>query len=290
MKKSDFILELEKPNFIKWVSYVMLDWLIIIVLMTVSFWIHYPVVYVLAIFFIGTRQHALSILGHDGAHLLASKNRKLNDWATCLFVFWPLGIGIGGYRKFHFTHHKTVGTIDDPELIHKASAAPKWDLPIRKKKHFIHLLKDIVGLSSLELLRLIKFIKPISLSDKIGPVIWWLVIISILVHFEIYFPIILWFTSIISSFWAVFRLRVWIEHTGSENTHRVSANWWQKLIFAPHNSWCHYEHHLYATIPLYNLDKVRTFDKSKSIMSITELFKSYRFYPIISSGQVGRDK
>lgn len=39
--------------------------------------------------------------------------------------------------------------------------------------------------------------------------------------------------------------------------HRFRPNWWQKLLFFPHNIWLHPEHHRLPSIPLWRLPVVR---------------------------------
>lgn len=280
------ISELSKPKISRWLFNTILDWAIIISLMIAAIKLNHPVVYILSVFIIGSRQHALAIMGHDGAHYAACENRQLNDIMASVFVFWPLGIGINGYRKFHFAHHKKVGTPEDPELILKRLSRPQWELPAKNSKHITHLIKDLFGISYRELFKISRSIKSVGKIDIIGPVTWWLVMIVTLFYFGQYIPLILWFASVFTSYWAVFRLRVWFEHQGTTETNRVHAVWWQKLIFAPHNVWYHYEHHLFPSVPFYNLDKVRNMEKGKSIISVGELFRSFRVHSFLGSGRI----
>ena len=50
-----------------------------------------------------------------------------------------------------------------------------------------------------------------------------------------------------------FRLRLWLEHQGTPETHRLHLNFWQAALLAPHNSWLHWEHHTWPTIPYHRL-------------------------------------
>ena len=107
-----------------------------------------PAGYVLAVLILGNRQHGLALLGHDGTHYTLSHNRKLNDVLTNLFAWWPLLLTNGGYRALHNGHHKHLSTDDDPEIIHKKSRAPQWDLPAPLTRILGYAAKDLVGYSS----------------------------------------------------------------------------------------------------------------------------------------------
>ncbi len=58
------------------------------------------------VFVIGTRQHGLGVLGHDGAHGLISRNRRVNNILTNMALL-PLGALSEGYRPFHLKHLAT---------------------------------------------------------------------------------------------------------------------------------------------------------------------------------------
>src|SRR5207245_10893270 len=102
-----------------------------------------------AISTIGTRQHALAMLGHDGTHYHVSRAKRLNDVLTNLFAAWPLAFSSSGYRRWHLEHHRTVGTGADPELMMYRMFGKKWSPDASPRKLF---LTDLIGLGSFELL------------------------------------------------------------------------------------------------------------------------------------------
>jgi fatty acid desaturase len=97
------------------------------------FW--YPVLYVVAVLFIGARQHALLILGHDASHFRTLKTRWHNDLFANLFMMWPTFASVEGFRKFHGTHHQYTNLPDDGNRhiwrTHDAAGelAPDWQFP-----------------------------------------------------------------------------------------------------------------------------------------------------------------
>src|SRR5258706_10150001 len=90
------------------------DWAIIVTAYMIAARAHHFIVYAAAIFVIGTRQHALGVLAHDGAHGLISRNRTVNRILTEIGA-WPLVVNVhGGYKEWHWEHHRELGTSDDP--------------------------------------------------------------------------------------------------------------------------------------------------------------------------------
>ena len=55
---------------------------------------------------IGSRQHALLILGHDASHYRYLPTRWQNDLFANLLLMWPTFASVEGFRKFHGTHHQ----------------------------------------------------------------------------------------------------------------------------------------------------------------------------------------
>jgi fatty acid desaturase len=75
------------------------DWSVVFVACWLGYTSDMLVGKLLAILFIGTHLHRLAILGHDGAHFLFAKNRRLNDIVANLLCFYPLGGTVEGYRS-----------------------------------------------------------------------------------------------------------------------------------------------------------------------------------------------
>lgn len=98
-----------------------------------AFW--YPLLYVLAVFVIGSRQHALLILGHDASHFRTLPVRWQNDLFANVFMMWPTFASVEGFRKFHGTHHQYTNLPEDGNrhiwYTHDAAGelAPDWQFP-----------------------------------------------------------------------------------------------------------------------------------------------------------------
>ena len=266
---------LAEPSEWKWLGLVLLDWLVIAVAMLMAAWLDHPVAFVLAAFTIAVKQHALAILAHDGAHRLVSRTRWLNDLLTNLFCFWPLGFPLGGYRRFHFQHHRCTGTPEDPELIHKR-IFKQWDVPTTSGKLSAHVLTDLLGAGIPHLAMAAYLTRAVSFLDGSAPVLFWLVITLIAWQGGVVWIIILWWASLLLCLWPIFRLRMWTEHAGTSATHRITAGLFARMCIVPHRTYMHWEHHEFPMIPCWNLPRVRRLVPGPQILSLPQLFQTLK--------------
>lgn len=201
----------------RWKTAFLLDWLVILLAFKLL-WLP------LAVLVIGTRIHAIAILAHDGAHWNASE-------FMAKLAFGLIGVNLKKYRKFHFEHHAKLGTYEDPELrVH----TPNWDAFSWKC-----LLKDLSGLSAIEMMRIWRFA---------GGEYWRMGLT--LAVFAIVSPVfaVAWMMAIGTSFMACFRLRAVIEHG-----HAFRITPLMELVLFPHNCRYHAEHHANPSIPFHKL-------------------------------------
>lgn len=211
---------------------------------------------------IGCRQHALSLLGHDGTHRTGISNRVINDRITEWFCGWPLGAVLdGGYRDWHFSHHRTLGTQGDPELAYRGSSS-SYAGAITRGHIIARFIQDALGMGTSGLWGFLREILPANRRLYAGPILFYATFLAVTLHVDAFWVFALWCWSIVAGFWAVFRIRTWFEHVGLENagregSHRFSANALERFIFFPHNTNCHYEHHLYPQVPYSNLPALR---------------------------------
>jgi len=236
-----------KKDGLNWGISVAVNWIVIVAAVVAAYALNHVVAYMLAVLVVGTRQHALAVLGHDGAHRHVSENQRLNDGAASFFCFWPLGVGLHGWRKFHFHHHRTVGTPDDPELAVKHKYPKRWSPDTNPWRQFF---LDLFGFSVLETTMLIRYAPPEKKIDAIGPLATiagaWVAVL----YWADWRALAIWHVASVTSFWAVFRLRAFTEHVGTDSTHRLTQPpLWKRLLYLPENTWLHWEHHLMPGVP-----------------------------------------
>lgn len=278
-----------------WVRDLLLDWATIVAL----FWLFHVLNswYLLPVFalLIGSRQHALGLLGHDATHRLAFHNRVVNDWVGDFFVAWPLFVDIKeGYRPWHFAHHKYLGTSSDPELSYRKlsryQSKPTWLRIVG------YMFYDLAGLGIPELLLFMKAIFPYRRPQRfLGPVSLWSFAGLVTIYTNNGWILGLWAWSLLTGFWAVFRLRTWTEHvgvtySGHENSHRFIAGKFARFLFCPHHTDHHYEHHRWAQIPYYNLPAARAAHLSvREVLPLNSLFEIGFYKKKTSPPEIGEN-
>lgn len=267
-----------------WLKDALLDWGVITLALSATTWWPHPLSFMAAILIVGNRQHALAILGHDGTHYTLSHHRAWNDALTGALAFWPLLLTVNGYRNLHFSHHKHVGTAQDPELAHKRSRSPQWDLPTRLSKIVRYALLDLVGYSVADYLIIIRFSKPNSRMAYLPMLLWHLLFIGSSLAMGWWQLPLVWYLALPTSFMMFFRLRLWLEHQGTGETHRLSFTAWQGALLAPHYGWMHWEHHHWPTIPYHRLPQARHLTPGIPCLTLGDLVNFFKTAPNIASG------
>ena len=231
-----------------WITWVAIDWLWIIAayLVLPSFgWLGWAA----TAFVVATRQHALGVLGHEGAHHNAIPgNKTLNDALTNLLCLNPVCVDVAAYREHHFEHHRHTGNaFRDPELINKRLTHGN-NMPDRLMKVKL-IVCDLIGLGAWEAIIGLSCINMFRVSSLIVPVIWHT---CAFLAFGWEFTA-LWFFSMLTVQWAIFRHRVWHEHQGSTETWPTVSKRLD-FLFRPHNINFHKEHHDHPSIPFHELE------------------------------------
>lgn len=247
-----------QPSLFQWSVRVAGDWLVAIVPMAIAGYTGHWAAYAFAVLAVGVAQHRLALMAHEGSHRQATRHKLWNDVLTGFFCLWPFGNPVGGYRRFHFNHHRYLNTEGDPELAHKRKSSPAWDLPTGPRKIVRCFLEDICLLHVKELLHLAQNARPgTSKIDRLLPTGWYLCAAAIIGYFGQWWIFAVWFGATALVFWPIFRLRIWTEHVGTYDVHRIHAPWYLRFWLLPHNTWYHYEHHHFPQVPCWNLPKVR---------------------------------
>lgn len=249
-----------------WLRDVLIDWAVIIgclLLAGVSYALILPAAWI-----IGNRLHALALLGHDGTHRLVwPKNKLANDLLSNLLCFVPAALPFYGYRRFHWEHHRKVGTDQDPELPRKEAAGIKP--PTSNKEIIWQYVKDLFGLGILDF-------KNLALPRS-WPWDYLQIVLFFVLQAAIFFflgPIanLCWILGIATSLIATSRLRIWYEHVGANHTHKLDPTWWQCMLFLPHNAAYHWEHHQHSAVPYNKLPEIA--DKNR--IKIKDVHKQWK--------------
>ncbi len=297
-KVQEAIRLLENPSAIRWLSSILVVWSMIVMVIGAATYFDRDLGYVASFFLyvltalvIGPMRHAIALLGHEGAHGLISKNKKVNDFLAEIFSFYSSFVRMWQYALFHNPHHTHLSTNLDGELHHKEVNKENWNLPMTKSWMWRRILLDLLGMGYKEVFTIIKFVgTPKNVKDVLYPLLWWTVVLGLVTYFgglmlslKVLF---IWNLSMFTSFMAVFRLRMWIEHLGTSDTHRTSSTWWQRVFFLHIKGDYHLEHHWYPKVPFFNLPKVRKLIGGPPIRSVSEVIKGhYTRTDVIKSGE-----
>jgi fatty acid desaturase len=235
-----------------------------------------PLVLAACVLIIGTRQHALFVIAHDAAHYLLYQNRLLNDVVgrACATL---QGLSMCTYRVIHRLHHNNLYAPLDPDTaLHGGYPRGKWYL-IRK------LLKDLSGLTAWKTYAYFLggapalntqtnvAVRPLddtaqklrseARTDRNLVIAFHLAaLVAFATAGYLIEYLVLWVLPLATMVQAILRLRAIAEHGATTDFSspltaartNVAPAWLAWLIF-PHHVNYHIEHHLYASVPHYNL-------------------------------------
>ena len=246
------------------------------------------------IILIGTRQHALFVIAHDAAHYLLYENRTLNDLVGRAAATVQ-GLSMCTYRVIHRLHHNNLyGELDPDTALH--GGYPRGRAYLVKK-----LLKDLTGFTAWKTyayflggapalntatnvaLRPLDDtsakLKEEARSDRNTVIVFHVVLLALfawsgyLVEY-----LVLWILPLVTVVQAILRLRAIAEHGATTDFSspltaartNLAPAWLQWLIF-PHHVNYHIEHHLYASVPHYNLPRLHREMAARGVLEGAEV-------------------
>lgn len=264
---------LHGPNLGRWLFLALINWAEIILTFVIAHKLNHPAGYVLTWIILGTRLHALALLGHEGIHRCISKNIALNNFLANIFCALPLQQTLNWFTKFHTDHHKHLQEENDPEIHFRALTPNRWSLPLTKTKRMKLLLLDLSGIGVWESANVLRHtFKGLGFLDLAIPVAFWASFWFIFWKLNLLWVPFMWGVVLLTSYWAMFRQRALVEHLGTDDTHRTYATPFERFFFLPHNCWYHYEHHKWQGIPCWNLPAARKLDTEVPVITLPELF------------------
>ncbi len=233
----------------------------------------HPALYVIAVIFIGARQHALLILGHDASHYRYLPTRWQNDLFGNLFLMWPTFASVEGFRKFHGTHHQYTNLANDGNrhLWHTHNAEgemePEWVFPKTRLGLVLMILRRAAFLTG------ISWILRGLVGSSLIPSPPWMVaarlafyasVAGALTFFSAW-PGLVWYWLVPFCTWQIAAqyIRLICEHSAVHSdedeysiTRTTIPNWLESLFVLPRNVGFHLEHHWYPSVPFYRLPEL----------------------------------
>jgi fatty acid desaturase len=218
--------------------------------------------------------------------------------------FW-LGIVTSLYRDSHLRHHQHPTTLNDPDWVLQADLID-WHWPKTPKDALIVLLVDLTGVNFVKMF-IVFFWQWAPWGSRAevanGRAVWsrtrnwrqlgrveqatFVMFVAVLAGLAWEFAairvfLVLWVAAMSTVLMLLLRIRGIAEHHGVrnrgdfDNTRSVLAPWYERLIIAPCNVSYHLEHHLFPSVPFYNLPRLhRLLIKDDGFRTRSERATSY---------------
>ena len=155
------IKKLEEPNIGYWLFNVLFNWVEIIIIFIFLASVEHWVLHILGIIVLGTRQHALALIGHEALHFHLSKKKYKNFLFGNWLAGYPILQDLKLFSPFHINHHVHLMEEDnDPEISYRRHSGFPWKLPITPIKRVILVVWDCCGLGLWEIFHALRYILP----------------------------------------------------------------------------------------------------------------------------------
>jgi fatty acid desaturase len=254
----------------KAIAAIVVEWVGILAAVALCEAMWHPLVYVAAVIWIGARQHALTVLGHDAAHFRLLPNRRWNDWVANLTTQWPTFLTVEGFRHYHGEHHRFTGTAADGNRTiwhthtQDGHLTAEWTYPKTPLALGLTVLRRaalVTGLYWIVRGLVATVIMPRSWVRVIAGLLFYGVSIGIVVatgHLQGF--VLYWIAPYCTWHIASQYIRLICEHSAVHSTdpaytmtRTTLARWWERWLIVPRHIHYHLEHHWYPSVPFYNL-------------------------------------
>jgi fatty acid desaturase len=262
LSTAEFALVTRRSNW-QGATIIAFDWLMIGATFMLMATFPNPLVLLLGVIILGTRQLGLGVVVHETGHRSLFSSNAMNDFAgKWLSGYWVFS-DKDSYMRVHLKHHQAAGTADDPDMANYA-AYPITRTSLRRK--FTRDLTGQVGWRRLKSIyravkRLPKSSPPTQqyMLRSLGVNALMLACLTSLGYAWLYLA---WIIAFITSHMLVVRIRQIAEHAAvpdarstdpRKHTRTLYINRLERLLIAPHQVHYHLEHHLIASVPIYRL-------------------------------------
>lgn len=223
---------------------------------------------VLAAVVVGNRFYSLWIIAHDGLHRRLFDKQATNDLFCDLFALAPIGAITRINNRNHLRHHQYLGSEEDPDR-HKHGCFNKATRPA--------LVGYLTAVSSVALSVRHVFSRGTRRAEAAQPgeprpsyrprdlalLVGWQAILlaSLWLLFGWWAYLLMWWLPVFVFVFLADNLRTFVEHSqpegdGAADDRRLVTNnpgWLERQLLSPMNMNYHAAHHLWPSIPYYNL-------------------------------------
>ncbi|MFN0090331.1 MAG: fatty acid desaturase [Acidimicrobiales bacterium] len=217
----------------------------------------HPAAWVGAFVLMARAHEQLNILGHEAAHRLLFRRRRVNDAVGGWLLAGPTGQPLELYRRAHLTHHRDELGPEEPDL-GLYSGYPITRASLRRK-----LARDASGLSGCKILTSLgRGLRRPDARPAVLRILACQAVIAagftVLGRPELY--VLLWFLPWFTAWRVINRLRAIAEHAGMahspdrrRSTHVVRQSRAARFLLVPYHVGCHLAHHVDMGVPLTQL-------------------------------------
>lgn len=227
--------------------------------------------YGIAMLIISTRQHALGIIMHEATHWRLFSKKWANDLFGNIFCAFPTNMTVSRYRYEHLLHHQYNMGEKDPYK-RDWDADSHWYWPKTKGQASWLFFKDLLSLNMSHLGPTLFRWSPwanhfsessLPLSERLSLYGFLTVVATGLTLSGNWINFLLLWMLPMSTLAALFvRVRSVVEHLNLpgqnefDRTRHVDASLLERLTIAPLNINIHIAHHIYPSVPQYNLPRM----------------------------------
>jgi fatty acid desaturase len=232
-----------------------------------------PLTIVLGTLLLGGRQLGLFVLVHECGHGTLFSSKRMNELAGDWLGAAPTFDDMKHYSRGHLQHHRLAGTHEDPDL-------PNYrDYPISRARLRRKIMRDLTGQTGWKqtkgLFKALMTFNEQPLERRLAlarGLLFNALMLGLFVYLGVAWLYLVWWIALLTSYRLASRLRQVAEHGNVPDlydpdprlhTRTVAAPWYDRLLFCPLGVSYHVEHHMMASIPLYNLPKLHKVLKDK---------------------------
>lgn len=256
----------DAPDSINNIMLLIMDYVVIAISITLSYYAQYSVVYIISVVLIGSRMRALMNLVHEASHnCLILNNARLNFFLGKYVCAFPIFMSYENYKASHMRHHVHFSDpAKDPDLVRYRYVFGDGVAITGsgEKMEYINTIFNIVNFIQYSYIYPLKeAFKEQSLIKTFLPFTVWLLIVLGFYQFGLLEDFILyWIIPYLTVFKFICYSAELFEHFGLyqfDNNYKSTRNTYvNKLLaslFWPHGDNYHLVHHLYSFVPGYKL-------------------------------------
>lgn len=271
---------LRRTSGLRGAGLVLHAWGVIAAAMTLSACVPSPLVLLLAVMVIGSRQLGLAVLMHEGGHWLLFPRGTMNTEVARWLCANPIWADLGRYRRQHHLHHRHTHQPGDPDL------AVADTYPVCRSALAWAALRDLSTCTFwADVFGWSGWREPRAGWRQLrGPLACNAAIATALAaagHWELY--LLLWLLPLATWYQLVSRVRKIAEHAvvvdrddPLRNARTTAAGPIARALLAPYWVNYHLEHHLLIFVPCWKLPQAHALLRAKGYEPRMEVASGYR--------------